>query len=397
MTIPTMPNKTTDKPGSIANDLMVSHALTPTEIAILKRLPSVKDRKIDIDATYTYNQVIVLKNSHTDKIVLLSFYHNFGDFIYVHTMIGRNDYKHMLFEYILKLTTPIAPTYFITIGSEASIESTLLNGGEEIYEEEVMSDIIDFAERINLLTGTKFYWDTSILKDHNDIIPVKIPVFRVTEESFQSCVNTFHSINQQRHNMQTIQHQNTIKKITEKQHLAKGYQYDSITLSELYYAYHLHISKLFGKKILPFETIATIYKKNSDAFFCIKQYDPVTGNRKTCFVGSLIPLTQDATDAMKQLKITGLNLTAKHVLPKNNPVKTIYTALIMSINDTVFDRAASLVLFAKKLLTFSEVLTVPATPEGLKLTRKMGFIPTDQRFTSDIGTLHILDTGFNST
>ncbi|MGL1904326.1 MAG: hypothetical protein OCC49_19485 [Fibrobacterales bacterium] len=168
------------------NDLLLANTLSEHDIELLKRLPSVRERNIDIEAAYRDSQVVVLKNSKTQKIELLTFYHNFGDFVYPHTTIGRDQYKFQLFEYLLSITTTLAPTYFVILGSDVSIDAAIWNGAEEVFRDSVARKVPEFTDRLNTLMGTMFYWDGLFLRDLKDETPITNPVFRVTKDSFKS-------------------------------------------------------------------------------------------------------------------------------------------------------------------------------------------------------------------
>ena len=168
---------------SLESNFQIVESLTETELRFLSRLPSMKHRKIDILKIAAENDVVVLKDLN-GKILLLTFYRNFGDFVYVHTSVGRDEHKGLLYRHLVQITSKIGPTYFIIFHSAESVKVCKSIGAEEISLTETEQDAPNFAERIAELTDRPFYKKGDYLFDHDDAPAVINPIYKSTRASY---------------------------------------------------------------------------------------------------------------------------------------------------------------------------------------------------------------------
>ncbi len=161
----------------------VDTALTPEDLNFLKRLPSTKARHIDVDKVHAENDVVVLKDAK-NRILLLTFYHNFGEFIYVHTSIGRDEYKDLLYTCLADITTQKGPVYFVIFKNKESVRVVESIGAKEVTLSSVEQHIDNFAQRIGDLTDRPFYKNGDYMFDHLDEPAVINPLYLTTRDSF---------------------------------------------------------------------------------------------------------------------------------------------------------------------------------------------------------------------
>lgn len=165
--------------------IRVETALSKADLAFLKRLPSTKARHIDVDKVNAENEVVVLRDDKY-RILLLTFYHNFGDFVYVHTSIGRDEYKLLLYTCLADITTQKGPVYFLIFKNAESVRVVETIGAKEVSLTFVEQHITDFAKRIGDLTNRPFYKNGDYMFDHLDEPAVVNPLYLTTRNSFLS-------------------------------------------------------------------------------------------------------------------------------------------------------------------------------------------------------------------
>lgn len=192
--------KFTDTPESNSSHLValrnekqyhVSDKISESELQLLKRLPSTAQRHIDIEKINNENDVVVLR-SNRGRILLLTYYKNFGDFVYVHTSIGRDEYKEFLYTELAEITTKIAPTYFVIFQSEESIRVVNLIGAKLTDLNEFGEGGNGFMNEIAKLTNRPFYQEDGLLFDSDDTQKQINPLFVTTRESFLKSMENEH-------------------------------------------------------------------------------------------------------------------------------------------------------------------------------------------------------------
>jgi hypothetical protein len=160
------------------DDFRFIHELTSKDINFLKRLPSVKSRKINLDILCKNSTPVILKNQN-NHFLLMTCYSCCSDFVYMHTTVGRDKYKDILFNYLLDVTTKIGPSYCVLFGSPASIKIVQRYGGKEI---DIPTD--RFVEEVNVLMNESFYIHNDFLANYKDEVPTKNFLYLVTRESY---------------------------------------------------------------------------------------------------------------------------------------------------------------------------------------------------------------------
>lgn len=167
-----------------ADNITINDRLSRREIELLKRLPSVKERHIDVADVCRKNQLTVVRDRRKNRILTVSCFHNFGDFAYAHTTIGRDACKVPLFERLFDRATRLAPTYFVLFNSRASVEAAFRFGAVEVSLDHCETQFESFVRRVNWLTGRSFYRNGDVLMDRDDPTPVKNPIYLVTRGAF---------------------------------------------------------------------------------------------------------------------------------------------------------------------------------------------------------------------
>lgn len=171
-----------------ANEYHVENELDIDELLFLSRLPSVTQRKIDVFKIAEENEVVVLKNRR-GKILLLTFFKNFGDFVYVHTSIGRDKYKAFLYAELANITTKLGPTYFVVWQNAESIRVVNRIGAKPVTLSNTLEHVPNFMEDISVLTDRPYYKDGDYMYDEDDAIKEVNPIFLTTRASFLSSIN----------------------------------------------------------------------------------------------------------------------------------------------------------------------------------------------------------------
>jgi len=164
--------------------LVLSRSLSARDKRFLQRLPSVKSRSMNIDNLTLSNEVLVLRCSKSNRVAILAYYYCFDDFIYVHSLIGRDEYKTLFFGCLFDVTTGLGDTYFVLFNSVESISSTEFYGGREVLLDEIDHEIPDFVDRLKQHTGLGFYREGNKLKDDADQVGDENPIYLITKERY---------------------------------------------------------------------------------------------------------------------------------------------------------------------------------------------------------------------
>ena len=340
----------------------IGHTLTTDEIRFLKRLPSVRLRNIDLEQTLQKNKVVVLRDSKNSFLQCI-FYHIFDDFVYMHTTIGRDEFKLETFQRLFEITTEFGPSLCVFFDSPASVKAMLKLGGKEIKND--VSEALDAYKliKINKLTNSDFYIRDGILFDRKDKVQIKNPLYLITKESFKPIIKS-----------------NEIASIS-RLDLTTGYNKRFLDNKEISLFYKMLVNPLLGEDIISISnfslmhetnsTIATIVEKQEmSAFYCLF---PISGT-----------LFNEFIDGTKN----ALSIQPEDVCLKESD----YAYFAGGGGNNLRDRAAGIVFFAQDVTKFKKVLTKPVTKEGLSFIQRIGFAPINESLNSQIGVLHILDT-----
>ncbi|WP_044205848.1 hypothetical protein [Flammeovirga sp. OC4] len=165
-------------------DLIIVTELPEHDKLLLRRLPSVQHRNINVEQLFAENKFFAAKHKKNGKLLLITFYHEFGDFTYAHTTIGRDEVKEFVSYPYLKAATKTAPCYSIMFNSEESTRNLERLGGKRISISEVEKKVPTFIENVNKLTGSRFYKSGQFLFDHNDPEEIDNPIYIITKETF---------------------------------------------------------------------------------------------------------------------------------------------------------------------------------------------------------------------
>jgi hypothetical protein len=177
------------------NKLYISHKFTSKEIKLIKRLPSVKERKINFDILLKNNTPVILR-SENDKLLTIAFYFHSNNYIYTHTTIGKDIYKDIFFKKIFDITTKIAPVYSIFFNSSISIETANRYGAKKINLDNINISADIFISDINTMTGDYFYKQNNIILNHKDKISIENPLYLITRENYLNSLKTSENKNE---------------------------------------------------------------------------------------------------------------------------------------------------------------------------------------------------------
>jgi hypothetical protein len=162
----------------------VDRHLEERELQMLERLPSVRIRNIDIRKTWDQNEVVTCRDMHSGKLLMLTFFHDFGNFVYAHTTIGRGHCRGIMARETFALTTALGNTFSIFYKAPDSMSAARRYGARSVRIDNVLDRFSGFLEQISQLTGHHFYQSDGWLMDRNDPAPEINPLFMVTRQTY---------------------------------------------------------------------------------------------------------------------------------------------------------------------------------------------------------------------
>ncbi len=349
----------------------VSNKLSPIAARLIQRIPSVKERDLNIDQLLEKNEIFVLYGEKGNFLQCI-FYKVFDDFVYMHATIGKDSYKDEAFYKLFDITTKLGTSYCVMFNSPKSIESIEKYGGKQLQEETLNTVSNDLLNAINRHTGRGFYKEEGKLYDKTDRVKTKNPFFMISRDAYEKAVSK-------------LQHTNMgLKKLLNRYKSSLGADYTTYSpkIESINEVYKQLVVPLLGKNILSQDSVKSFLVKNTSSLTIGS-----TRNRNSYhFFYCFLPLSKEVFYEMKQGKKGVFDLTDKDI----SQGETEFTYFAGGGGLSVKDRAAGLIHCANRINNYSYLLSTPVSNEGLAFLKKVGFQPVDSTQASTLNVLHIL-------
>jgi hypothetical protein len=352
------------------NNYSSSNQLPIKLIQRINRLPSIRKRGLDIIKLLEQNEVFVL-NDKEGNFLQCIFYKVFDNFVYMHSTIGKDEYKDEAFKRLFNIVTRLGPCYCIMFNSPKSIECIEKYGGIRIRNNSLDNLDDDLFHSINQHTRRFFYREGGLLYDKSDSIKVENPFFCITQNTYDKAINTIG------------QPQTKLSKLLVRYNskLKENYITCSPQGSEISEIYETLVYPLLGRDILPPEKIKSFQDRNNN----VLKIGRIRNSAEMSFFYCFLPMNEKMFHFLKEGKREVFELNEDDIEIRSTKFAYFAGGGALSVRD----RAAGLLNCANEINRYSHLLSKPVSNEGLTFLQKTGFEPVSGE--SKLGVLHFLN------
>lgn len=154
--------------------------------------------------------------------------------------------------------------------------------------------------------------------------------------------------------------------------------------------------KYFGSGVSPLNLMQSLYAKNGEVFWLIKECDQKSGSYREINVGyfSLLPLNKRASASVQRGELDGSRIDKDDIATRYARPNSFYIGAIAA--DTLRARSFALLniqyhMSREKFKEVHKIYAKAATKDGLRLLKRHGFSPIDTQSQGEVGDLFYRD------